>query len=152
MEGGITRVGATQHDRQRATARMQNYIAEHLHEPITARDVANAAGYSQYHAARLFKAETGMAPFEYIRRERLTAAARVLRSGDHAVLDVALDFVFDSHEGFTRAFANGFGIAPKKFATRPTPDGWLIPFRYLDRSKPGHKEQSMNQTAVIFTP
>ena len=51
-----------------------------------------------YHAARLFKAETGFSPFEYIRLERLTASARALRGGKSKVLDIALDFVFDSPE------------------------------------------------------
>lgn len=138
-------------ERSAAVIRMRTYIAAHLREPITARDVAMAAGYSQYHAARVFKAEMGVSPFEYIRRERLTAAARVLRTTDTRVLDIALDFVFDSHEGFTRAFSNGFGIPPKRFATTPPPEGWLIPFRYLDRTKAQTRELTMNQTAVIFT-
>ncbi len=131
--------------------RMKKYIALHLHDQITASDVAKAAGYSQYHAARVFKGETGLSPFEYIRRERLIASAHVLRSGKHKVLDIALDFVFGSHEGFTRAFTNGFGISPKKYATCPTPDGWLIPYRYLNRSNSNSEVSSMNQTAVIFT-
>lgn len=134
-----------------AVMRMMAFIAAHLREPITAHDVAIAAGYSQYHAARVFRAETGSSPFEYIRQERLTAAARVLRTTDTRVLDVALDFVFDSHEGFTRAFSNGFGISPKQFATRPSPDGWLIPFQYLDRTRLKQKGQTVNLTAVIFT-
>lgn len=130
---------------------MKKFISEHLHQPITASDVAKAAGYSQYHAARVFKAETGLAPFEYIRRQRLTASARVLRSGKYKVLDVALDFVFDTHEGFTRAFTKGFGISPKRYATRPTPEGWLIPTSYLDRSNTNSEEWNMNKASVIFT-
>ena len=134
-----------------AVERMKKFISEDLHQPITASDVAKAAGYSQYHAARVFKAETSLAPFEYIRRQRLTASARALRSGKHKVLDVALDFVFDTHEGFTRAFTKGFGISPKRYATRPTPVGWLIPTSYLDRSNTNSEEWNMNKPSVIFT-
>lgn len=134
-----------------AVERMKKFISEHLHQPITASEVAKAGGYSQYHAARIFNAETGLAPFEYIRRQRLIASARTLRSGKYRVLDVALDFVFDTHEGFTRAFTNGFGISPKKYATRPTPEGWLIPTSYLDRSNTNLEEWNMNKTSVIFT-
>ncbi len=134
-----------------AVDRMKKYIADQLHEPITASDVAKAAGYSQFHAARIFKAEIGLAPFQYIRRQRLTASARALRSGKHKVLDVALDFVFDTHEGFTRAFTNGFGITPKRYAARSTPEGWLIPTSYLDRSTTNLEEWNMNRTSVIFT-
>ena len=134
-----------------AVERMKKYISDHLHQPITASDLAKAAGYSQFHAARVFKAETGESPFEYIRRQRLTASARALRLGKHKVLDVALDFVFDTHEGFTRAFTNGFGISPKKYATRPTPEGWLIPVSYLNRSNTNLEKWNMNKTSVIFT-
>lgn len=141
----------TKSENSAAAARMKTYISEHLQDPITASDVAKAAGYSQYHAARIFKGETGLSPFEYIRRERLTASAHALRSGKHKVIDIALEFVFDSHEGFTRAFTNGFGISPKKYATRPTPQGWLIPYSYLDRSNSNLEVSNMNQTAVIFT-
>ena len=136
---------------QLAVKRMKQFIAGNLHQPITASDVAKAAGYSQFHAARVFKAETGIAPFEYIRQQRLIASARALRSGKLKVLNVALDFVFDTHEGFTRAFTNGFGISPKKYATRPTPEGWLIPVRYLHRSNTNLENWNMNKTSVIFT-
>jgi AraC-like DNA-binding protein len=145
-------VQKTKSESQAATERMKLFITRHLQKPITASDIAKAGGYSQYHAARVFKGETGLSPFEYIRRERLTASAHALRRGQQKVLDVALDFVFDSHEGFTRAFTNGFGIPPKKYASHPTPKDWLILYRYLDRSKSLNMEVlNMNQTAVIFT-
>jgi AraC-like DNA-binding protein len=134
-----------------AIERMEKYIRQHLHERLTASDVAQAAGYSQYHATRLFKAATGLSPFEFIRKERLTASAYALRAGKCRVIDVAFDFVFDSHEGFTRAFSNGFGLSPKKYATFPTPEGWLIPYNYLDRSNLNPEETKMKDTAVIFT-
>jgi len=134
-----------------AIARIKSYITLHIQETITASDLAKAAGYSQYHMARIFKEETGLSPFEYLRHKRLTAAAHALREGKQKVLDIALDFVFDSHEGFTRAFANGFGISPKKYASHPLPEGWLIPRRYLDRSKTNTEVDNMNETAVIFT-
>lgn len=135
-----------------AVEKMKSYISAHLRDPITASDIARAAGYSQYHAARLFKEETGLSPFEYIRRERLTASAHALRSGKPKVLDIALDFVFDTHEGFTRAFTNAFGIAPKKYASYPDPAGWMIPYRYLDRQKSKLEVSEMQeQTAIIFT-
>lgn len=135
-----------------ALKQMREFIHVHLKETITARDIAKAAGYSQYHAARLFKEDTGLSPFEYIRRERLIQSALALRNEKSKVLDVALDYVFDSHEGFTRAFSNAFGITPKKYANYPAPNGWMIPYRYLDRQKSKLEVSDMNQqTTVIFT-
>ena len=132
--------------------RIKAYIAEHVHDTITAADIARAAGYSQFHAAKLFKDATGLTPFEYIRRERLLESAHALRVGKVRVLDVALDYVFDSHEGFTRAFTKAFGIAPKLFASVPKPNGWLIPYRVLAQKSNQTEENNMSEkTAVIFT-
>ena len=131
---------------------MKEYVSEHLQQPLTLSDIASHIGYSKFHTSRVFKAETGMSLFEYIRRERLTASAHALRNGEKKILDVALDFMFDSHEGFTRAFSNGFGINPKKFSDYPNPEGWLIPYYYRDRQ--GEKKEDVkmeHKTAVIFT-
>lgn len=135
-----------------AVVKMMNYIDGHLQEPITANELAKAAGYSQYHTIRIFKKETGTSPFEYIRQKRLITSAFELRRGKLRVIDVALDFVFDSQEGFTRAFSNAFGISPKRFAKLPEPNGWLIPYHYLDRQKNKSEERNMEtKSTVIFT-
>jgi len=135
-----------------AVIRIMKYVDEHLHEPITANELAMAAGYSQYHIIRIFKRETGMSPFEYIRQKRLITSAFELRCGKLRIIDVALNYVFDSQEGFTRAFSNAFGISPNRFAKIPEPKGWLIPYRYLDRRKKRMEDLNMEQkTAVIFT-
>ena len=59
-------------ERTNAVQRMQDYIEKHLTEPITLHMLANAAGYSPWHSARLFKELTGKAPFDYIRALRLS--------------------------------------------------------------------------------
>ena len=100
----------------------------------------------------IYKAETGLSPFEYLRQKRPTSSARALRNGKARILDAALDFVFDSHEGFTRAFSNAFGITPKKYADFKKADGWLIPYHYRDRQKLKSEEKDMKENpTVIFT-
>ena len=144
-------MGRRNQDSEAAVRRMKQFISGSMQEPITAKDVASAAGYSQFHASRLFKEHTGSSPFEYIREQRLIQSALTLRRG-RKVIDVALDFVFDSHEGFTRAFSNAFGIAPKRFSSVPEPDGWLIPYRVINRRKLILEEKEMSEkTAIIFT-
>lgn len=100
----------------KAVQRMQDYVDAHLTEVITLRSLATAAGYSPWHSARMFKDVTGKAPFEYIRAMRLSQAAQRLQKQDQRIIDVAFDFVFDSHEGFTRAFSKQFGITPKSYS------------------------------------
>ena len=118
----------TQWDKIKAAERMQAHIEAHLGDKITMAALARAAHYSQWHAARVFKEVTGKTPFEYIRLRRLSAAAARLRETSCKVIDVAFDFVFDSHEGFTRAFARQFGITPAHFRrTGPTVELFLPP-------------------------
>ncbi len=105
-------------DNINAVERMQDYIEAHVNEPITLHMLAEAAGYSPWHAARLFKALTGKTPFEYIRAVRLSRAAVRLRDEDVKIVDVAFDFVFDSHEGFTRAFSKQFGLSPHGYSQK----------------------------------
>lgn len=98
-----------------AVQRVQDFINEHINEPITLSQLAKAAGYSQWHTARMFKEYTNKTPFEYIRVLRLSKAALLLRDAQPKVIDVAFDFVFDTHEGFSRAFSRQFGISPKNY-------------------------------------
>ena len=104
-----------------AVWQMQNYIEGHLDEPITLHALAKSAGYSPWHCARIFKELTGKAPFEYIRMYRLSKAAMELRDNDIKVVDVAMDFLFDSHEGFTRAFRRQFGMSPNEYKKNTPP-------------------------------
>lgn len=99
-----------------AVQRMQDYISSHIMEPITLGDLARTAGYSPWHAARVFKELTGKSPFEYLRALRLSRAAEALKNGKSKVVDVAFDFLFGSHEGFTRAFSKQFGTTPTSCA------------------------------------
>jgi len=109
-----------------AVGKMQKYIDAHFEEEITLEDLSNAAGYSKYHAARTFKELTGKTPFETIRALRLTKAAQNLRDSDNKVTDVALDNGFDSHDGFTRAFARRFDITPQKYQRETPAVGYFI--------------------------
>lgn len=94
---------------------MQKYIDAYFKEKITLDELSCAAGYSKYHATRIFKELTGKTPFESIRALRLTKAAQSLRDSDQKVVDVALDNGFESHDGFTRTFVHQFDITPQRY-------------------------------------
>lgn len=137
---------------QLAVEQMKQYIHTHFHEPISLIQLAKHVGYSMYHVAHLFKDETGLAPFEYIRRQRLVASAHALRKQKKRIIDIAFDHQFASHEGYTRAFSKAFGIHPKRFSKLPKPNDWLIPYQTIHhpQSKKEHNEMTQ-KTAIIFT-
>lgn len=114
-------------EHQEALQRMQNYIHENIMNPITLSNLANVAGYSPWYSAKIFKEIIGKTPFDYIRSLRLANAAMRFQNSKCKVIDVAFDFVFDSHEGFTRAFSKEFGVSPKDFKKKPFPIRVFIP-------------------------
>lgn len=111
---------------------MQEFIERYMTEPITLRMLAKTAGYSPWHAARIFKELTGKTPFEYIRELRLSRAALKLRDEETRIVDVALDFVFETHEGFTRAFSRQFGMSPRSYTRNKPPLKLFMPGRIRD--------------------
>jgi AraC family transcriptional regulator len=115
-----------------AVQRIQDYIENHISEPITLYMLAKAAGYSPWHSARIFKELMGKTPFEYIRSLRLSLAAIKMRDENIRIIDVAFDFVFDSHEGFTRAFSKQFGMTPNYYNKNTPPLKLFMPNRIRD--------------------
>ncbi|WP_448551715.1 AraC family transcriptional regulator [Thalassotalea montiporae] len=92
-----------------------DYIEQHLDKKISVHQIAAAAHYSTYHYSRVFKALVGDTPKEYLRKRRLTLAARRLLTEEVGILELALDCQFDSQEAFTRAFKAQFNITPAQY-------------------------------------
>ncbi len=129
-----------------AVRRIQEYIEGHLGDPLTLAELAGEARYSPWHAQRIFKELTGKALFEYIRSLRLSKAALELRDGSSRVLDIALDFTFGSHEGFTRSFSKEFGLAPSAYRLNPVPIRLFMPFPAAPRHRIARGESRMDAT------
>lgn len=56
----------------------------------------------------------GMSVMEYVRRQRLASAATEICHG-RRIIDVALDYSFDSHAGFSKAFRKIYACTPKAY-------------------------------------
>ena len=87
------------------------YIDEHIYEKISLNVLAELVGYSPFYFSKLFSDAMGMPVTGYIRIRKLQYAIVSLLEG-YKVLDVAILYAFDSHEGFTRAFTQLFGSTP----------------------------------------
>ena len=92
-----------------------DFIEEHLDQEIRAEDAAAAAGFSQYHFHRIFKKETGLPVYQYIRKRRLAQAASLLLNSSMHVIDIAMCLHFESQETFTRAFKKTYGLPPGRY-------------------------------------
>jgi AraC family transcriptional regulator len=94
------------------------FIESHYARDISLEDIAATAGLSRYHLSRVFGLTTGFSISGYIRARRLSAAALSLAGGASSILAVALDAGYSSHEAFTRAFRDHFGVTPEEVRNR----------------------------------
>ncbi len=89
------------------------FIESHLASELTLDEIAGVAGVSRFHMVRAFAAATGFSVMRYVRARRLSEAARALAAGAPDILTLALDADYGSHEAFTRAFRDHFGLTPE---------------------------------------
>ncbi|QGZ93470.1 AraC family transcriptional regulator [Terricaulis silvestris] len=99
------------------------FIESHFETELSADDVARVAGVSRFHLSRLFALTIGQSVMRYARRRRLSEAARALAAGAPDILTVALAHGYGSHEAFTRAFRDQFGVTPDAVRARGSLDG-----------------------------
>ena len=111
-----------------AVQRMQDYIERNGAEEISLSDLTRASLFSPWYSYRLFRSYLGLTPAEYIRKCRLTEAAKRLRGGAVKVIDAALDAGFANVDTFTRAFNREFGLNPSDYMKRPVPVTFFIPY------------------------
>lgn len=113
-------------DTQKSIERITEYIHAHLKEPLSLELLADMAGFSPYYFSRLFTLYTGVSAMEYVRRRRLACAAEDLCNGSR-VLDVAMDYGFESHNGFAKAFRKVYGFSPNEYRSRVSPHRPIAP-------------------------
>jgi len=94
------------------------FVESHFTADITLDQIAAAGCVSRYHLTRAFGAATGHSIMRYVRGRRLTEAARGLCNGAPDILAVALESGYGSHEAFTRAFRDQFGVTPESIRAR----------------------------------
>lgn len=90
-------------------------------EALTLTHLAQKLGYSEFYISRKFKEISGMQFRDYLRYRKLAFALKQLRDTDCGILDIAVSYGFSSHEAFTRAFKEAYGITPSEYRQNPVP-------------------------------
>lgn len=90
------------------------YIEDNLTNDIDFKEVAKLVFCSEYHFKRMFSFLAGISLSEYVRRRRLTLAAFDLNDSNIKIIDIAMNYGYNSPDSFTRAFQNLHGITPSE--------------------------------------
>ena len=91
------------------------YISDHYMEPISAADIASAAGFSPNYLSKRFREAAGIGVHEYLMFVRLQHAALDLVSTNDSITEIALRSGFSDSNYFKDAFKKKYGITPSAY-------------------------------------
>ena len=101
--------------------RAQDYMQEHLGEAMSAPTVAAHCGLSARRLQALFQAECGMAPLQWLRRQRVQAVRESLLASTlprPLIGATALQFGFPHLGDFSKVYREAFGESPRETLSR----------------------------------
>ncbi|MDT3376921.1 AraC family transcriptional regulator [Labrys neptuniae] len=98
-------------------ARVIAHIRRHLDRDLNVCELADVAGMSRAHFSRTFHAVEGVAPSEFVMRERLHLATRLLVNSQLSIKAITSACGFTDPNYFAKAFRRSFAISPSEFRT-----------------------------------
>lgn len=98
---------------QRQLKRVTDFVLANLHQDLSLEALAEQAGFSPYHFARLFRQTAGESPHQFVLRQRIEKAQYLLRETNASLAYVALESGFANQSHLTRIFKRHLGLTPK---------------------------------------
>ena len=94
---------------------LDQFIAYHLHQPISLRQLATVAGMSLSHFKSWFREETGYTPLDYILRAKIRRAKQGLSDLNKPITALAYELGFSSSQYFATVFRKYTGTSPSGY-------------------------------------
>ena len=120
-----------------------DFIDKHIEDKLFLDDIAKGIGYSPFYVSRMFSQKMGISIVSYIRIRKLQFAFSSLQKSK-TILEVANQYGFESHEGFTRSFKRFFGFSPKVIKDQKM--AYTIPKYYVMKER---NMEIMNNRNII---
>jgi AraC family transcriptional regulator len=95
--------------------RIQELVDAKMETDLSLDEMAQSVGLSTAHFARMFRKSTGETPHQYVLRQKLARAKRMLRAPKARVLDVAVACGFKTQQHFAQAFRDVWGVSPTTY-------------------------------------
>jgi transcriptional regulator GlxA family with amidase domain len=96
----------------------QRWIAANPQGDHAVRALAKRVGLSPRHFARLFRSEVGLTPAAWVERARVSAAQKLLETGELSPKQVAPKCGFADTDTLRRAFVRQLGVTPAEYRKR----------------------------------
>lgn len=91
---------------------VREMLAKNIEEPPSMNVLSQSFAMSEAKLRSNFKKMFGMPPYQFVLRERLNEAHRLLVSTNRSLTDIALSLGFNDQSHFTKSFKNTFDYLP----------------------------------------
>ena len=97
------------------------YINEHFSEPLSLETLAVNSNMSLFHFTRVFTAETGFTPHQYLIATRINSAKFLLRTSNISIKEIAFSSGFNSESSFCSTFKKWEHTTPGEYRNQTFP-------------------------------
>jgi transcriptional regulator GlxA family with amidase domain len=98
---------------------VREHLRENLAQSHRLEELAAAAGLSVPHFCALFRRQTGYAPIDFLIRQRIQRACKLLDTTDKSIAMIATEVGYDDAYYFTRCFRRIVGSPPRAYRKIP---------------------------------
>jgi AraC family transcriptional regulator len=99
----------------RKLRQVEDHVSEHLAGEISVQALAEVVTLSRFHFCRVFKQATGMSPPQFVRRQRMAHAQRLMRETSRNLIEIAVEVGYANSSHFAQVFRRVVGVTPTEF-------------------------------------
>ena len=89
-----------------------SYIEDNILEDLSVKTIAEKVNISLFYFQKVFGMLCGYTLGEYIKKRRLALAGSEVLSTNEKIIDIAMNYGYDSPDSFTKAFTRFHGVTP----------------------------------------
>lgn len=103
------------HNHSQTVIACLDYVSKNIYNEITLKDLANSIEVNPSYLSNLLKTEVGIPLSEYVQRERVEEAKKLLTLTTHTLSEICMWLNFNDQSYFTRIFKKFTGTTPKQY-------------------------------------
>ena len=88
---------------------------EHFRENLRLEEISDSVSLSPFYFTRIFSAETGLTPHQYLIATRINTAKYLLTTGTSSIKEIAFQTGFHSESSFCSTFRKREGLTPSAY-------------------------------------
>ena len=97
------------------SAKIANYLEQHYPEPVQLAKLSRMFHISKNQLIRIFQADTGYTPYEYLKMFRLLKACELLQMTNNSIEEIGRLTGFPSTSNFIFQFKKKYGMTPNNY-------------------------------------